>query len=176
MLKEIMSIVGKPGLFKKISQAKTIMIVESLLDGKRIPVYPRDKIISLGDISVYAKDGGDKLLYEIFVAIRTKENGKEVTCNIADTTQLTNYFAEIFPQFDREKVYLSDMKKMLTWYNLLISKGLSQFEPKSDEEETNNKVEQNESPVKTPKKPAKPAIPKEAKKKGVDKSRRIKQG
>jgi hypothetical protein len=177
MLKEILSVTGKPGLFKRISQGKNMLIAESLLDGKRIPLYQRDKVVSLNDISIYSTEEEDKLLREILVAIRTREEGKNVEFDSSNPEKMKEYFASVFPEFDRDRVYPSDIKKILNWYNLLVSKGLTDFEPKSNEDEDDaKKSESNEFAAKTPKKTVAAAPHKDAKKKGVDKSRRIKQG
>ncbi|MDR1561773.1 MAG: DUF5606 domain-containing protein [Dysgonamonadaceae bacterium] len=173
MLKEILSISGKPGLFKRISQGKNLLIAESLLDGKRIPLYSRDKVIALGDISIYSTGDEDKPLYEIFIAIQAKEEGKQVEFDANNPVKLKEYLYSVFPDFDSERVYPSDIRKLLNWYNILVSKGLTDFAP--EVKETIKKDEPKELSTKPPKK-AINVVPKEARKKSVDKSRRIKQG
>jgi len=128
MLKEILSISGKSGLFKLISKGKNLFIAESLIDQTRIPVYSRDKVVSLGDITMYANDG-DVRLAQIFQSIKQKENGEIISFSPSITSEeLRTYFSEISPDFDRERVYPSDIKKVMNWYNLLVKTGLTNFE------------------------------------------------
>ena len=128
MLKTILSISGKPGLFKLISQAKNMLIVESLQTGKRQPAYAHEKIISLGDIAIFT-DEEDVPLSEVLNAIKEKENGATVTLDIkkADNETLRAYLAEVLPNFDRERVYPTDIKKLISWYNLLVETGNTDF-------------------------------------------------
>jgi len=138
MLKEMLSISGKPGLFKLISKGKNIFIAESLIDQKRIPVYSRDKVVSLGDITMYADDG-DARLSRIFQSIKQKENGEQISFSPSITSdELRTYFSEILPDFDRERVYPSDIKKVMNWYNLMVSAGYTDFEDEEDEEDKEN--------------------------------------
>jgi len=140
MLKEILSISGKPGLFKLISKGKNIFIAESLIDQKRIPVYSRDKVVSLGDITMYSNNG-DVRLSQILTTIKQKENGETISFSPAITTEeLRTYFAQVFPDFDRDRVYPSDIKKVMNWYNLLVKSGLTEFE--EDEENKNESEEE----------------------------------
>ena len=128
MLKTILSISGKPGLFKLISQAKNMLIVESLQTGKRQPAYAHEKIISLGDIAIFT-DEEDVPLSEVLNALQAKENGAKVTLDIktADNETLRAYLAEVLPNFDRERVYPTDIKKLISWYNLLVETGNTDF-------------------------------------------------
>lgn len=128
MLKTILSISGKPGLFKLISQAKNMLIVESLQTGKRQPAYAHEKIISLGDIAIFT-DEEDSTLSEVLNAIKEKENGAKVILDIkkADNETLRAYLAEVLPNFDRERVYPTDIKKLISWYNLLVETGNTDF-------------------------------------------------
>lgn len=139
MLKEVLSISGKPGLYKMVSQAKNMIIVESLIDGKRIPAYSRDKVISLGDIAIYT-DNEDFALAKVFESIRIKEQGGLCPVSTsADNNALRQYMEEILPNYDRERVYPSDMRKLFAWYNILISKGYSTFaEDITDSKEQSN--------------------------------------
>ena len=129
MLKTILSISGKPGLYKLISHGKNMLIVESLADKKRIPAYAKDKVISLGDIAIYT-DEAEVPLYEVLTNVKNKENGEKASVNLsAKPDELRKYFAEVLPNFDRERVYPSDIKKLINWYNLLISAGITEFTP-----------------------------------------------
>ena len=129
MLKTILSISGKPGLYKLVSQAKNMLIVESLQTGKRQPAYAHEKIISLGDIAIFT-DEDDVPLGEVLESIKKKENGGKVSLDIkkADSETLRAYLADVLPNFDRERVHTSDIKKLLQWYNILIANGISDFD------------------------------------------------
>lgn len=123
MLKEILSISGKPGLQKLISNSSNAIIVESLIDGKRFPAYSNSKIIALEDISIYTETE-DMPLKEVFKRIYEKENGQKAISHKESNEKIITYFSEIVPEFDKDRVYTSDMKKIIQWYNLLTEKGL----------------------------------------------------
>ncbi len=134
MLKEILSLTGKSGLFKLISQGKNMLIVESLIDGKRIPAYTKDKVVSLGDIAIFTETA-EVPLGQVLESVKAKENG--ATCSIdpkADNDKLRNYLTEILPDYDRDRVYPSDIRKLLNWYNILINAQITEFT--SEENET----------------------------------------
>lgn len=105
-----------------------MLIVESLQTGKRQPAYAHEKIISLGDIAIFT-DEEDVPLSEVLNAIKEKENGAKVILDIkkADNETLRAYLAEVLPNFDRERVYPTDIKKLISWYNLLVETGNSDF-------------------------------------------------
>ena len=130
MLKTILSISGKPGLYKLVSHGKNMLIVESLTDNKRVPAYAKDKVISLGDIAIYT-DETEVPLHEVLTSVKNKEEGKTASLvpSKATTDQLRAYFAEVLPSYDRERVYPSDIKKLLSWYNILINAGITDFTP-----------------------------------------------
>lgn len=134
MLKTILSISGKSGLYKLVSQGKNMLIVESLADKKRMPAYGTDKMISLGDIAMYTDDE-DVPLQEVFLSIKKKENGQPININIKTATpdELRQYMGEVLPTFDRDRVHLSDIKKLISWYNLLVANNLTDFEPAEEE-------------------------------------------
>jgi len=137
MLKKILSVSGKPGLYKLVSQGKSMLIVEALTDGRRLPVYAREKIISLGDIAIYT-DGDEVPLYEVLNSVKAKEEGKaasSINAVRATPDELRAYMAEVLPNFDRERVYPTDIKRLLSWYNLLISAGITDFDPQESAEE-----------------------------------------
>jgi hypothetical protein len=115
MLKGILSIGGHPGLFKMVTEAKNSIIVESLLTGKRMPAYSTSKISALSDISVFTKTG-EIQLKELFKKIQ--ENGKIISTK-ASANELKAIFAEVLPDYDQDRVYVSDMKKIFQWYQLL---------------------------------------------------------
>jgi len=115
MLKGILSISGQPGLFKMVTEAKNSIIVESLLTGKRIPAYSTSKISALADISVFTATG-EVQLKELFKQIQ--ESGKMVDPK-ASANEIKAFFEEILPEYDKDRVYVSDMKKIFQWYQLL---------------------------------------------------------
>ncbi|MCC8198090.1 MAG: DUF5606 domain-containing protein [Tannerellaceae bacterium] len=145
MLKTILSISGKPGLFKLVSHGKNMLIVESLVDQKRIPAYAKDKVISLGDIAIYT-DEAEAPLHEVLTSIKNKENGANTSLNPtgAKPEELRAYLTEVLPNFDRERVYPSDIKKLLAWYNLLIANGITEFTPEETKPETEQPEEKRE--------------------------------
>ena len=146
MLEEILSISGHGGLFKMVSQAKNSIIVESLVDGKRMPAYATSRISALEDISVFTEEG-DKKLEEVFRMIYEKEDGKQAISPKSSANDLKDYFVSILPDYDRERVYVSDIKKILSWYNLLIEKDMLDVSESNDEaeEQTENKEEEKPS-------------------------------
>ncbi|BEG99133.1 DUF5606 family protein [Bacteroides sedimenti] len=136
MLKTILSISGKPGLYKLISQGKNMLIVESLAeDKKRFPAYGNEKVISLADIAMYTNDA-EVPLKEVLASVLKKENGGLASIDAKKSTadQLRAYFAEILPDFDRDRVYVTDIKKLISWYNILVSCGITNFEAEESAE------------------------------------------
>lgn len=136
MLKKILSISGKSGLFQLVSQGRNMIIVESLLTGNRTPAYSNDKIVSLGDIAIFTEEGEEPLA-NVLQAMKEKENGAIASIDPKATPdRLRNYLAEILPQFDRERVYPSDIKKLISWYNLLVERNLTDFKTEKEENPT----------------------------------------
>jgi len=134
-LSKILSISGKAGLFKVVSQAKNAVIVESLIDKKRFPAFGHEKISSLEEISVFTT-GEDMPMKDVFKAMHTKLEGKPAIDPKSDNNALKKFFLEMIPEFDQEKVYLSDIRKMIGWYNLLIEHNILDFaEPEEKKEE-----------------------------------------
>lgn len=134
MLKTILSIAGRPGLFRLVSQGKNMLIVESLSTGKRTPAYAHDKVISLGDIAIYTVEE-DKPLSEVLEAVKTKTDCKPVDVKaLGADSAIRTYFAEILPDFDQERVYTADIKKLLNWYNQLLAAGITEFVDPATEE------------------------------------------
>jgi len=131
-LKEILSVSGKPGLFKTIAQTKTGVIIESLTDGKRIQAFASDKISSLGEISIFTKDE-DLPLREVFRMIQEKNGERPAPDVKMDDRGLKAFFESILPDYDRERVYVSHMRKLVQWYNILISNGINDFSAPAEE-------------------------------------------
>lgn len=122
-LEKILSISGKPGLYLLKVQTRTGFLAESLLDGKKITVSLKSNVSLLSEISIYTYDG-EKPLTEIMNAIAAKENNGPAISHKEDNVVLLAYLREILPEYDEERVYASDVKKILNWYNLLQAKGL----------------------------------------------------
>jgi hypothetical protein len=134
-LSKILSIAGKNGLFKVVSQGKNAVIVESLNDGKRFPAFGQEKMSSLEEISVFTT-GDDLALKEVFKAFHEKLEGKPAIDHKSDNNTLKKFFLEMVPEFDQDRVYVSDIKKIVNWYNTLLEKELLDFteETKTPEE------------------------------------------
>jgi hypothetical protein len=162
-LEKIVSISGKPGLYVLKVQTRTGFIAESLLDGKKITVGLKVNVSLLSEISIYTFNE-EKPLTEVMRNIAVKENEGPAISHKEDNAKLVAYFMEILPEYDSERVYPSDIKKVLNWYNLLQSKGLvSKEEPKIDNaEEVLESVVEEVVAEKAKKAPAKKAKAKKA--------------
>lgn len=132
MLKTILSIAGKPGLFELVSQGNNMLIVEDLANKRRCPAYSNDKVISLADIAIYTETD-EVPLNNVFLSIKKKEDGKQANVNMKDSKTLRAYFAEVLPDFDQLRVHDNDIKKVIKWYNLLVESGKADFEEKKEE-------------------------------------------
>ena len=122
MLRTILAISGKPGLYRLVSRGKMNLIVESLdANKRRMPAFAADRITSLGDIAMYT-DAEDIPLGEVLESLKNKEEGKPSSLDVkkANSKELRDYFAEVLPSFDRDRVHDSDIKKLISWYNILI--------------------------------------------------------
>jgi len=139
---EILSIAGKGGLHKMIGKSKTSIIVESFDTGKRFPVFGTHQISSLEEIAIYT-DSGEKPLKEVFQSIFEKEQGGQAPDVGNDPAKLREYFGAVLPDFDHDRVFLSDIKKVIKWYNQLLAKNLLDFteEAQDTEEEPDESKE-----------------------------------
>lgn len=130
MLQTILAISGKPGLYKLVSRAKNSLIVE-ILDGshRRLPAFATDRITSLADIAMYTTSE-DVPLHKVLTSMKTLEEGKEASINFrkAGGEELKAYFGKVLPDFDRDRVHTSDIKKLIQWYNILIDNGITDFD------------------------------------------------
>ena len=138
-LKKILSIAGKPGLYKLVAQSKNGLIIESLIDGKRMNAFMNEKISSLEEISLFSHNEDVPLN----VALRNMynlTNGQKAIDKKADDSAVKAFFEQVVPDYDKERVYVSHMRKVIGWYNLLIEKGILDY---SEEEVTENKAEEN---------------------------------
>lgn len=122
-IEKILSISGKPGLYELKLQTRTGFIAESLIDGKKITVGLRSNVSLLSEISVYTYDG-EVRLSEVFRAIAEKEDNGPALSHKEDNAKLESYFREVLPEFDEDRVYASDIKKILNWYGMLQAKGI----------------------------------------------------
>lgn len=130
MLETILAISGKPGLYRLVSRGNRSLIVETLDDAKkRMPAFAADKVISLADIAMYAEDG-EVPLRKVLNSVKQKENGEVSSFDYkkASNQELAAYFAEVLPNYDRDRVYPTDIKKLISWYNILIKAGVTEFD------------------------------------------------
>lgn len=146
-LKGILAISGHGGLFKLVSQARNGIIVESLETKKRMPAYATSKISALEDIAIFTDDE-DVHLKDVFKNIFNKENGGETISHKSKPDLMKKYFAEILPDYDRDRVYVSDMKRVFNWYNILHKHEMLTFEEET-KEEAENTEKQETQPEKT---------------------------
>jgi len=120
---KIIAVSGKPGLFQVVSQSKNAVIAESLIEKKRIAITTTQNVSLLENISIYTYDE-DMPLQEVFVAIYEKTAGKEALSHKDSSKNLTAFFLEVIPNYDDERVYVSNIKKVIQWFNLLIKIGM----------------------------------------------------
>jgi len=146
-LKGILSVSGYSDLFKLVAQSRNGIIVESLLTKKRMQAFASSKISSLEDIAIYTTDE-DIPLHDVFKNIFDKENGGKCVDSKSDGDVIKNYFETVLPVYDKERVYLSDMKRVLKWYNMLQELNMLEFSEKVEEskvEEKNEKTEEEKT-------------------------------
>ncbi|MDE6151993.1 MAG: DUF5606 domain-containing protein [Prevotella sp.] len=130
MKETILAISGKPGLYRLVSRGNATLIVESLDETKkRIPAFAKDRVTSLADIAMYTDDE-DIALWKVLKSLGEKEESKPSSLNYkkASSAELREYFGEILPTFDRDRVHDSDIKKLIQWYNILVKAGITDFE------------------------------------------------
>lgn len=130
MKETILAISGKPGLFRLVSRGKATLIVESLdAAKKRIPAFASDRVTSLADIAMYTDDE-DMPLWKVLKNVGEKEESKPTQINNkkASSKELREYFAQVLPTYDRDRVHDSDIKKLIQWYNILVNAGITDFE------------------------------------------------
>jgi len=129
MLQTILSIAGKPGLYKLVSRGQNNLIVEAIDEThRRIPAFATDRVTSLADIAMYT-DSDDIPLKDVLNSLKKLEDGKEASLSYkkASSKELREYFSKVLPNFDRDRVHDSDIKKLIQWYNILIKNGISDF-------------------------------------------------
>ena len=133
-LKEILAISGQPGLYRYVAQSTRGVIVESLLDGKRMNAASNAKVSALTEISMFT-EGDDIPLAEVFDRIYAQTGGKEAISHRETPERIKAAFAEVLPEYDRDRVHVSDMKKCFAWYNILVGAGFTKFELPEDEKD-----------------------------------------
>ena len=131
-LEKILSISGKPGLYQLKTQTRTGLLAESLIDGKKVTVNTRQNVSLLSEIAIYTLTE-EVPLREIFKKIAEKENGGEAISHKSSKDELEEYFFEVLPDYDEDRVYPSDIKKIVQWYNLLTKNGITEFKPETEE-------------------------------------------
>ena len=131
-LEKILSISGKPGLYKLKTQTRNGFLAESLLDGKKISVGARDNVSLLSEIAIYTLTE-ELPLREVFKKISEKENGGPTISHKVPKVELEEFFFEVLPDYDEDRVYPSDIKKVVQWYNLLVKNGVTDFSEQTEE-------------------------------------------
>ncbi|MGX1929499.1 DUF5606 family protein [Flagellimonas sp. 2504JD4-2] len=143
-LDKILSIGGKPGLFKLLTQTRSGFVGESLIDGKRVTVGLRNNVSVLSEIAIYTLEE-EVPLREVFQKMKDKEGGKKTTISHkAEKIQLEEYFFEVLPNYDEDRVYASDIKKIVQWYNLLIDNKINDFSAPDLEDAQSSKSDEEE--------------------------------
>lgn len=174
-LEQILSVSGKPGLYRLVGQMKNGIIVEGIADGKRFPVHGSAKVSALEEISIYT-DEEEVPLKDIFKSIYEKQGGKVGPDHKGDQKEVKTFFESILPNYDKDKVYISDMAKVVKWYNILIEHNAYSPEEAAAEEVVEEEVaESTETKEAKPKKAkAKKAAAKPAAKKTAPKAAKAK--
>lgn len=129
-METILSIAGKPGLYKLVSRGNRNLIVEAIdATHRRQPAFASDRVTSLADIAMYT-DAEDIPLWKVFKSLGEKEQSKECSLNYkkCSALELHDFFAEVLPDYDRDRVHDSDIKKLIQWYNILVNNGITDFE------------------------------------------------
>lgn len=135
MLKSILTIAGKPGLYKLLASGRNMLIVETIdATKKRIPVHATDKVVSLGDIAMFTDDE-EVPLWQVLENVKAKAEGKAVALDpkTATNEELAEFFGEVLPNYDRDRVYMTHVRKLIQWYNMLIANGITEFKPEEEE-------------------------------------------
>ena len=136
MLNKILAIAGKTGLFQIVSRGNRMIIVETIDDAKkRMPAYATDQVVALSDISIYINDGEEVSLASVLRSAKEKYEGKKVELSPkkASQAEIVEFFENVIPNYDTDRVHVSDMRKLLSWYNILIGAGLDDFSEKDEE-------------------------------------------
>jgi len=133
VLDKILSVAGKPGLYKLVTQTRSGFVAESLLDCKKISVSLRSNVSVLSEIAIYTLEE-ELPLREVFLKIQVKEKGGKTSVgHKEEKIKLEEYFFEVLPNYDEDRVYTSDIKKIIQWYNILLENGYTDFSEKEEE-------------------------------------------
>jgi hypothetical protein len=147
MIRKILAISGKPGLYKLVSRGNKSLIVETVDEQKkRIPAFGADRVVSLGDISIYTNDDSEVSLASVFQSIKQNYDGKAVDLSPKKASQddIIAFFAKALPTYDTDRVRVSDMRKVLSWYNILVTNGIDDFEIKEETTENTEAADDKE--------------------------------
>ena len=137
MLRTVLTVAGKPGLYKLVSSGRNMLIVEAIdATKKRLPIHGVDKVVSLGDIAMYT-DVEEVPLWQVLENVKAKCEGAACTIDYkkASNDELADFFAEVLPNYDRDRVYMSHVRKLIQWYNILVEGNLTDFVPEEPETE-----------------------------------------
>lgn len=143
-LEKILSISGKPGLYQLKAKTRGGFVAEALADGKKLSVNVRHNVSMLSEIAIYTYTE-EIPLGEVFQKINEKEDGKESIDPKVSKEQLGDYFREVLPEYDEDRVYKSDIKKIIQWYNILVSAGMTDFSAPEEEEKEDPEKEGQEN-------------------------------
>jgi len=149
-LSKILAISGKPGLYKMVAQTKNGLVVESMADQKKFTAFSHEKISTLEEISIYT-EGEDKSLKEVLKAIYDQQEGKPAIDHKSGSSELKDFFGEAVPDYDRDNVYVSDIKKVIQWYNILQEQDMLDFTEEENPEEEKKEEESAEEKDKSEK-------------------------
>ena len=142
MLKKILSISGRPGLYQLVSYGKNMLLVETIPAGRRFPIHSRERVMSLGDISIYTTSE-DIPLSKVLENVGKKYDNKPIDAKaIATPDQLHEFIGGVLENWDEERVHNSDIKKIISWYNILVGAGITDFTAKEEEKEEEEKAEE----------------------------------
>jgi hypothetical protein len=140
-LSKVLAISGKPGLFHLVAQTTNGLVIESFIDGKKSTAFSHEKISTLEEISIYTEDD-DIALKDVFKSIYEKLEGKAALSHKSPNNDLKEFFTEVLPNYDKENVYISDIKKVINWYNILLQKEMLDFTEEETAEESSEKTEE----------------------------------
>lgn len=141
-MKDILAVSGQPGLYKFITQSRNGVIIESLLDGRRSNATGSAKVSSLAEIAIFT-DAEEIQLNKVFERLFEKTGGKETISPKSTPEILKAHFAEIVPDYDRDRVHVSDMKKVIAWYNILVGAGMTDFTIEEPEQESDEEAKED---------------------------------
>jgi len=135
MKEQILAITGKPGLYRLLSQGKNMLIVENITTHHRMPAYASNKVVALSEVAIYTT-GDDMPLFEVMDKVKSATESKPVDIKaLGGDAEIREYFGKVFPEYDSERVYTTDIKKFFNWYNTLIRAGITDFAPETKDTE-----------------------------------------